>query len=55
MEASEVVDASLAALRRGDLICVPGGMNRAVATLSGAMPRALARRLSGAAAKRFGV
>jgi len=55
MEASEVVDASLAALRRGDLICVPGGMNRAVATLSGAIPRALARRLSGAAAKRFGV
>jgi len=55
MEAGEVADASLAALRRGDLICVPGGMNKAVATLSSAMPRALMRRLSGVAAKRFGV
>ena len=55
MEAGEVVDASLAALRRGDLVCVPGGMNKAVAAVSGALPRALMRRLSGAAAKRFGV
>jgi short-subunit dehydrogenase len=55
MEAGEVVDASLAALRRGDLVCVPGGMNKAVAVFAGAMPRALVRRLSGAAAKRFGV
>ena len=55
MEAGEVVDASLAALRRGDLVCVPGGMNKAMAVFSGAMPRALTRRLLGAAAKRFGV
>ena len=55
MEAGEVVDASLAALRRGDLVCVPGGMNKAVAAFSSAMPRALMRRISGAAAKRFGV
>ncbi|HBZ69189.1 MAG TPA: hypothetical protein DEP35_05345 [Deltaproteobacteria bacterium] len=55
MEAGEVVDASLAALRRGDLICVPGGMNKAIAVVSGAMPRAVIRRISGAAAKRFGL
>ena len=42
MEAGEVVDASLAAHRRGDLISVPGGMNKAIAVVSGA------------AAKRFG-
>jgi len=34
---------------------VPGGMNKAVAAFSSAMPRALMRRISGAAAKRFGV
>jgi short-subunit dehydrogenase len=55
MEAGEVVDASLAALHRGDLVCVPGGINKAVAVFSGALPRALTRRLSGAAVKRFGL
>ncbi|HVP31354.1 MAG TPA: SDR family oxidoreductase [Myxococcota bacterium] len=54
MEPIAVVDASLEALRRGDLVCVPGGANRAVAAFTSLLPRSLARRISGAAAKRFG-
>lgn len=54
MEPIAVVDASLEALRRGDLICVPGGANRALATVTGLLPRSLARRVAAAAAKRFG-
>lgn len=53
MEASEVVDASIASLRRGDLVCVPGGANQVMATLTGLLPRSLARRISGAATRRF--
>ncbi len=54
MDASAVVDASIEALRRGDLVCVPGGGNQVLATLTGVLPRSLARRISGAASKRFG-
>jgi short-subunit dehydrogenase len=54
MEPIAVVDASLEALRRGDLVCVPGGANRALAAATALIPRSLARRLTGAAGKRFG-
>jgi hypothetical protein len=54
MEAGAVVEASFAALARGDLVCVPGGMNKAVAAFASALPRALVRRVTGAAARRFG-
>jgi short-subunit dehydrogenase len=47
MAAGAVVDASLDALRRGTLVCVPGVTNRLVATLTGAMPRRLTRRITG--------
>jgi len=54
MEPIAVVDASLEALRRGDLVCVPGGANRALAAATALIPRSLARRLTAAANKRFG-
>jgi len=47
MNAEEVVDASLAALANGDVICVPGLTNRVVSTLTAAIPRGIARRLVG--------
>jgi hypothetical protein len=53
MEASEVVEASLASLRRGDLVCVPGGANRALAAVTSFLPRSLTRRISGAGARRM--
>lgn len=51
MAPETVVDASLAALRRGTLICVPGGANRTLVTLLRLLPRRLMRRLTGAGAK----
>jgi len=53
MTAEAVVEASLAGLRSGDVVCVPGLGNRLFATAIGAMPRALVRRLAGAAGKQF--
>jgi hypothetical protein len=53
MTAEAVVDASLAALRRGEVVCVPGLGNRLFATATAAMPRALVRRIAGAAGKRM--
>ena len=53
MEAAQVVEASLEALRRGDLVCVPGGANRALAAVTSLLPRSVARRVSGNAAKRL--
>lgn len=53
MEAAEVVEASLASLRRGDLVCVPGGANRALAAVTSLLPRSLTRRVAGASAKRL--
>jgi len=49
MSPEAVVDASLAALARGDLVCVPGLGYRVLATASGAVPRAAFRRLVGIA------
>jgi uncharacterized protein len=46
MTPEAVVAASVAALRSGDLICIPGLTNRALATLTGALPRSITRRLA---------
>jgi short-subunit dehydrogenase len=53
MTAEAVVDSSLAALRHGDVVCVPGLGNRVAATALSALPRAAVRRLSGVAVRRF--
>jgi uncharacterized protein len=53
MSPEAVVDASLAALSRGDLLCIPGLANRTVAALVGVAPRGLTRRVVGSLAKRF--
>jgi short-subunit dehydrogenase len=47
MSAEAVVDASLDALRSGTVVCVPGVANRLVATVSGAVPRSVMRRITG--------
>ncbi len=47
MSSEAVVDASLAALRRGELLCVPGLANWTLATLAGMFPRGVARRVAG--------
>jgi uncharacterized protein len=53
MTADAVVDASLAALHRGDIVCIPGLGNRALATMTGAVPRSFTRRVLGSAARRL--
>lgn len=53
MTAEAVVDASLAARRRGELICVPGLGNRLLTTATAAMPRAAVRRVLGVTARRM--
>lgn len=53
MSAEAVVDSALAALRRGEVVSVPGLANRVVATAVSALPRAAARRVSGLAVRRF--
>jgi short-subunit dehydrogenase len=53
MEAEAVVDAALASLERGDLVCVPGLANRMLATLTGAVPRSLTRRITGTVMRQF--
>jgi uncharacterized protein len=45
MTAEAVVDASLAGLARGEVVCVPGITNRLVATLTSAVPRSVTRRI----------
>jgi uncharacterized protein len=55
LEPESVVDASLAALGRGDVICIPGRGYRALAGISGLVPRAAFRRIVGAVqASRYG-
>jgi short-subunit dehydrogenase len=46
MAPEDVVDASLAALRRGTLVCVPGLTNQALTALSGLLPREAVGRLA---------
>jgi short-subunit dehydrogenase len=53
MSAEDVVDASLAALKSGEVICVPGAGNRLLAAAASAMPRAVVRRIIGEAIRRF--
>jgi hypothetical protein len=53
MSADAVVDAALAGVRRGEIVCVPGAGNRVATTLTGLVPRALVRRFSGAVGRRF--
>ena len=46
MEADAVVDASLAALERGEVICVPGLGNRALSSLSRLLPHTVSRQVA---------
>lgn len=46
MEPGQVVSESLAALERGDVICVPGVANRALSALSRALPHAASGRIA---------
>ncbi len=48
MAPEAVVESSLAGLRRGDLVYVPGLANRVVSTLVSAVPRSLSRRVAAA-------
>ncbi len=51
MEAGDVVDASLAGLNRGDVVCVPGFLNRILAMTVSSIPRPVARVILGTAAR----
>jgi short-subunit dehydrogenase len=53
MSADDVVDASLAALRRREPVCVPGITNRVAVTLTGVVPRSWLRRVAGTMGRRF--
>jgi len=52
MTPEAVVDASLRALQRRQVVCVPGLVNRLLALLMGAAPRRLVRRVAGLLAHR---
>jgi hypothetical protein len=52
MTAEAVVDASLEALRKGDLVVIPGGGNRVMGAVYRAMPSSLARRVGAAMLRR---
>ncbi len=53
MSAEAVVEASLAGLAKGDLVVVPGGLNKAVTVGTSFVPRAVLRRLMAAASRRL--
>jgi short-subunit dehydrogenase len=52
MEPEAVVEASLAGLERGQVVCIPGLGNRLVAPLQRLLPRSLVRRVIGASFER---
>ena len=52
MEPEAVVEASLAALEKGQVTCIPGVANRMLAPLQRILPRGLVRRVLGAALER---
>jgi short-subunit dehydrogenase len=52
MSAEAVVEISLEALRKGELIVIPGGGNRVLGAVFRVMPSAVARRLGGALLRR---
>jgi short-subunit dehydrogenase len=55
MTAEAVVDASLAALARGELVCVPGAGYKVLRAASGAIPRSVFRRFIGSVqGRRYG-
>jgi len=53
MDADEVVEASLSGLRRGEVVCVPGVLNRLLATAVTAIPRPITRQIMGIAARQM--
>jgi short-subunit dehydrogenase len=53
MSAEAVVDASLAALSRGTVVCIPGFGNQLLASAVAATPRPLVRRVIGMAGRRL--
>jgi hypothetical protein len=53
MTPEAVVEASLAALERGGVICVPGLANRALVELAGTVPRSVTRRVAAVLGRRF--
>lgn len=52
MGPEEVVEASLAALERGEALCIPGRRNRVLSGVQWAVPRSWTRRMLGAAMRR---
>ena len=52
MQPEGVVEASLAGLERGQVVCVPGLGNKIVAPFQRLLPRALLRRVMGATLER---
>jgi short-subunit dehydrogenase len=52
MSAEAVVEISLEALRRGELLVIPGGGNKVIGALFRAMPNSVARRLGAALLRR---
>lgn len=54
MTPEAVVEASLDGLKRGQLVCIPGLGNRAIAAASSLMPRSVSRRVAAAASRRYG-
>jgi short-subunit dehydrogenase len=52
MSAEEVVDAALSGFARGQVVLVPGFSNWAMSGVTAALPRAVVRRVLGAASKR---
>ncbi len=53
MTPDAVADAALAALRNGEVVCVPGLGNRALMALVSLVPRTLTRRITGTLGKRY--
>jgi short-subunit dehydrogenase len=53
MESDDVVTESLAALTRGDVICVPGLANRALSTITRALPHAASSRIASLFSERW--
>jgi len=52
MEPEAVVEASLAALEKGQVVCIPGLGNRILAPFQRILPRSLVRRVVGASFER---
>ena len=53
MEAGPVIEAGLSAVRRGQPVCVPGGVNKGLASLAKLLPDPIGRAIMKAQARRF--